>query len=213
MTVSESSSSESLIASESGKDESVCTNSTESYSDTRNTNENSSISNVSPSESQNQTQNSAFVSSNTTSSSTFSSSRRKKRTNVNSETNGKDHIEAIKKFFCIQNDSTICKFEIPQKCFCNQKFSNKTSSSSLKYHLKNCHGLTFDDSKSSSKIFKPNVDEKLIEWIIDDLQPFSVVEGKKFIELVEMLDSSYKIHCLSKIEYSIDDLFEKSLEN
>ncbi|RNA24573.1 hypothetical protein BpHYR1_010716 [Brachionus plicatilis] len=115
MTVSESSSTESLTASESGSDESVCTNSTESDSDTRNTNENSSISNVSLNESQNQTQNSVFVSSNTTSSSTFSSSRAKIRTNENSETNGKDHIEAIKKFFCIQNDSTICKFEIPQK--------------------------------------------------------------------------------------------------
>ncbi|RNA45224.1 zinc finger BED domain-containing 1-like, partial [Brachionus plicatilis] len=65
----------------------------------------------------------------------------------------------------------------------------------------------------SNKKVKPDIDEKLVEWIIDDLQPLSVVEGQKFIDLLNILDSSYQVPCLSKIEYLIDNFYEKSLKD
>ncbi|RNA10944.1 hypothetical protein BpHYR1_052901, partial [Brachionus plicatilis] len=96
--------------------------------------------------------------------------------------------------------------------FCNRQYSPNSSNSSLKYHLVNEHGFVFKECESNKKV-KPDIDEKLVEWIIDDLQPLSVVEGQKFIDLVNILDSSYQVLCLSKIEYLIDNFYEKSLKD
>lgn len=164
--------------------------------------------------SQTEAQSSNFTSlnSNQESSTGASQNKRKRKNNENSKKNKKDYLETIKKTFVKERESKICKFVLPNQKVCNRQYSLNSSNSSLKYHLVNEHGFVFKECESNKKV-KPDIDEKLVEWIIDDLQPLSVVEGQKFIDLVNILDSSYQVPCLSKIEYLIDNFYEKSLKD
>ncbi|CAF1069647.1 unnamed protein product [Brachionus calyciflorus] len=143
----------------------------------------------------------------------LNSRKRKSKTNEDSDTIVKEHLDVIKKTFVIEGDGTFCKFVLPNQAVCNRKYSVNTCTSSLKYHLLHEHGFVFKNSDSNKKKIKLDVDQKLVEWIIDDLQPLKVGEAPKFIEFVNALDPSYKIPCLSKIEYLIDNYFEKSLQS
>ncbi|RNA12013.1 zinc finger BED domain-containing RICESLEEPER 2-like [Brachionus plicatilis] len=75
------------------------------------------------------------------------------------------------------------------------------------------HGVVIKSEKgTTSKKFKPELDKILVEWIIDDLQPISLVTSQKFIKFINYLDSSYQVPCRSKIDYLIDEYFEKGIQ-
>ncbi|CAF0931624.1 unnamed protein product [Brachionus calyciflorus] len=114
-------------------------------------------------------------------------------------------------YFKKENNGYQCKVINKNNLICNQILSQKSSTTSLRYHLKNIHGINCDYVKKTNKISKPKIDEKLVEWIIDDLQAINVVTNKKFGELMNTLDPNYQIPSRNKIDSIIDQLYEKKI--
>ncbi|RNA00065.1 hypothetical protein BpHYR1_009410 [Brachionus plicatilis] len=94
-----------------------------------------------------------------------------------------NYLEAIKKTFVQERESKICKFVLPNQKVCNRQYSPNSSNSSLKYHLVNEHGSVFKECESNKKV-KPDVDEKLVEWIID-------LKDKK--EILQKIKSKFNV--------------------
>ena len=108
------------------------------------------------------------------------------------------------------------------KCkYCTKSYSKNTSTSILWRHYYKEH-----DKKSGSKtkqsllqfpIITPHPDnimhektESLIEWIVLDLQPFSVVESESFIKMVNKLDPHYRLSSRHTIKRSIIQKFDQN---
>ena len=49
----------------------------------------------------------------------------------------------------------------------------------------------------------------VVTWIISDQQPFNVVENEKFIDMVNVFDSRYKVPDRHQIKEKVVDVFDK----
>ncbi|CAF1061498.1 unnamed protein product [Brachionus calyciflorus] len=118
----------------------------------------------------------------------------------------------IKSQFQQENDGFYCQILNKENEIFKKRFSSNCSSSTLNYHLINDHRVKINKPENKKqKIFKENIDTKLIEWIIDDLQPLSVITNSKFIDLLNSLDPTYKVPSRGKIDSLIDRMYEDHL--
>ena len=101
-----------------------------------------------------------------------------------------------------------------RKCMsCDKVFEKTTSTSSIRIHLKN-HGIlsakenqeTIDNFVKQTKSDKT---QAVIEWIILDMQPFKVVEGKAFHKMLSNFDPNYQLPSRNTIKNFIIKSFEK----
>lgn len=124
-------------------------------------------------------------------------------------------------FFTICDDGrTKCKK-------CESKYAKNTSTTTLTKHLSNAHNIQLvvekqpnnsdEDTEKKPKIKFNNEDneqitERLLEWIIDDKQSFSVVENSKFKHFIEGLNAAYTLPVRQTVSTKIDVLFDNKLE-
>ena len=96
--------------------------------------------------------------------------------------------------FDSEENYSICKY-------CKQTYAKSTSTSILKRHYRKNHEKKINKTKQTTLQFFtsiPHPEEimhektiSVVEWIVLDLQPFSVVASKSFIKLVNKLDPQY----------------------
>ncbi|CAG8844347.1 26874_t:CDS:1, partial [Gigaspora margarita] len=90
------------------------------------------------------------------------------------------------------------KLGIPICKICKKEFSKSTATSSLARHL-NIHNIVA--LKQGKKLLNPNPHPKIdqqertnlvVRWIVCDLQPFSVVEGEEWRDMISKFDPRYQ---------------------
>ena len=126
---------------------------------------------------------------------------------------------------------TVCE-DGRSKCKkCSLKYAKNTSTTTLSKHLSNVHSVQLVAEKESvnadddddddaekrpkikyDKINNEEITERLLAWIIDDKQAFSVVENSKFKRLIESLNAAYTLPDRQTVSNKIDILFENKLE-
>src|SRR3989440_9315530 len=104
-----------------------------------------------------------------------------------------------------------------RKCpSCEKIFKKSTGSSSIRSHLQN-HGILLVKAKQTSldnfvkrhsQKIQLEKTQKVVEWIVLDLQPFKVVEGEAFREMVSKLDPQYQVPSRETIKKAIMKSFE-----
>lgn len=104
---------------------------------------------------------------------------------------------------------------------CNQVYSKSSGVTTLKEHLKKTHGITVDNIKKivQTKLNFSRVDpwpreeklirdQALVEWVIVNLQPFTVVTNLQFIKLINTLDPRYILPGRTSLKEKVTDYFE-----
>ena len=109
-------------------------------------------------------------------------------------------------------DNSTCKY-------CKKTYSKSTSTTILRRHYEKYHKKKINKTKQTTLQFStstPHPNEimrdktsSIIEWIILDLQPFSVVESESFIKLVNKLDPHYRLPSRHTIKRLIINEFEE----
>ena len=107
-------------------------------------------------------------------------------------------------FTPVDENKVMCKY-------CLKFYSTKTSPTILKRHLVNRHHdiINEDVLETKQKPSQEGFISSLICWMIDDLQPFSVVERKSFQNLIESIPLNVTIPCRQSIAKLMDEEFEK----
>ncbi|CAG8733248.1 14910_t:CDS:1, partial [Funneliformis caledonium] len=119
-------------------------------------------------------------------------------------------------YFNTQNPQHPTKV-ICQKC--NQMYSKSTGISILKFHLKRVHGIKINNVKKLQTVDPLPKDEKLardqalVDWIIADSQPFSVVTNIHFINLIKTLDQRYHLPEKSSLKEIVAERFDEMRKN
>ena len=95
--------------------------------------------------------------------------------------------------------------------YCSQEYSTNTSSTILKKHLIKKHEeeIKKEVFESETKVSNETFNSLLINWIIDDLQPFSVVERRSFKNLIHGICKDIVVPCRQTITKMMREEFEK----
>ena len=115
--------------------------------------------------------------------------------------------------FDSEENHSICKY-------CKKTYAKSTSTTILRRHYEKHHERRINKAKQTTLQFSttltphPNeiMHEKtgsIVEWIVLDLQPFSVVESESFIRLINKLDPHYRLPSRHTIKRLIIDEFEE----
>jgi hypothetical protein len=99
---------------------------------------------------------------------------------------------------------------------CAAVFSDKSSTSTIRHHLRSCNGRfkqTTLNIRRISEEQKLERNEKLVNFILTSLSPFSIVENLSFIEYVKSLDPQATLPSRRALVNQIDDLFFKMKSN
>ncbi|EXX60023.1 zinc finger BED domain-containing protein 4-like [Rhizophagus irregularis DAOM 181602=DAOM 197198] len=107
---------------------------------------------------------------------------------------------------------------------CNYVFSIKSSNTTIEQHLLNKHNIIIPKVRKQTTLNfkctdpwpakeKLERDKAVVIWIIDNQQPFSVVENEKFIEMMHIFDPRYKIPDRHQIKEMIIDEFNERHSN
>src|SRR2546423_5220488 len=108
---------------------------------------------------------------------------------------------------------SVCKI-------CGYVFSVKSGNSSIERHLLSKHCIVIPKVRKQTTLKfkckdpwpakeKLERDNAVVTWVIVDQQPFSVVENKNFIEMVNIFDSRYKVPDRHQIKEMVVQKFEK----
>ncbi|CAG8482892.1 10055_t:CDS:1 [Cetraspora pellucida] len=101
------------------------------------------------------------------------------------------------------NDNILIDYSC-KLCSPNQKtYAPGCAISTLHHHLQNKHHETYISFKNELY----NITYCLVNWIISDLQPFSVVENSQFHDLIYTLNPKYKIPTRQTIRDLIIKIF------
>ena len=103
-----------------------------------------------------------------------------------------------------------------RKCpSCGKIFEKKTGTSSIRAHLQS-HGMLLTKEKQTTldnfvkkKATKSEKKQAVIDWIILDMQPFKVVEGKAFQNMISSFDPNFQLPTRNSIKKFIVKSFEK----
>jgi hypothetical protein len=86
------------------------------------------------------------------------------------------------------------------------EYFKTTGISSLKFHLKNTHKMTFKSSDEPvEKRANKESNERLLNWVVDANVAFRMVERKSFIKFCESLDPTYQL----PVRQTVSSLVEK----
>ena len=109
---------------------------------------------------------------------------------------GEKKTSDVWQHFDNNEDNSTCKY-------CKKTYSKNTSTTILRRHYEKNHKKKINKTKQTTLQFStstPHPNEimrdktsSIIEWIILDLQPFSVVESESFIKLINKLDPYYRL--------------------
>jgi len=117
------------------------------------------------------------------------------------------------------NDNVIVSLNCQ---LCEAEYGVSTSTATLRRHLTSIHSSIYKQDKqdnqpeqNSSYTFTEqiHITIKLVEWIVVDLQPFSIVEQAEFKQLIYTLDPRYVIPCRQIIKREVNSLFNKRKTN
>ena len=125
---------------------------------------------------------------------------------------GEKKTSDVWQHFDNNEDNSTCKY-------CKKTYSKNTSTTILRRHYEKNHQKKINKTKQTTLQFStstPHPDEimrdktnSIMEWIILDLQPFSVVESESFIKLINKLDPHYRLPSRHTIKRLIIDVFEE----
>ncbi|GES72959.1 zinc finger BED domain-containing protein 1-like [Rhizophagus clarus] len=107
---------------------------------------------------------------------------------------------------------------------CNYVFSIKSSNTTIERHLLNKHNIIIPKVRKQTTLnfkcidpwpakVKLVRDKAVVIWIVDNQQPFSVVENENFIEMMHIFDPRYKIPDRHQIKEMIIDEFNERRSN
>ncbi|CAI2165834.1 7041_t:CDS:1 [Funneliformis geosporum] len=108
---------------------------------------------------------------------------------------------------------------------CNQMYSKSTGFNILKTHLLSVHGIKIDNVKKMQtelnflkfdplpKEEKLARDQALVDWIIADSQPISVVTNIHFINSIKALDPRYHLPGKTSVEEMVLERFNEMRKN
>ncbi|CAB4431752.1 unnamed protein product [Rhizophagus irregularis] len=108
--------------------------------------------------------------------------------------------------------------KVSRKCSCCSKiFNKKTGTSSIRTHLKS-HGIKLEKEKQTtldSFVKSTQSDKKfaIIDWIVLDMQPFKMVEGSAFRNMISKFDPKHKLPTRNTVKNLVVKLFNKRREN
>jgi hypothetical protein len=105
---------------------------------------------------------------------------------------------------------------------CETTFSKKTGISTIKRHFESNHPEEYwqlkieQNEQNTDTLYTEEdservelIDSHLIGWIINDQQPFNVVENIQFKNLLFVLDCRYKLPTRQTVSKRIDEIFEE----
>ena len=102
------------------------------------------------------------------------------------------------------------------KCIrCGQKYSSKSSTTTLNDHLKKKHPNiqseedTLNKTQHQTHVTLQEHLDYFINWIIMDCQPFRVVDSPSFRDLIFSLNPGLKVPSRQTIRKKIDDKYEQ----
>ncbi|CAG8832699.1 31306_t:CDS:2, partial [Gigaspora margarita] len=95
----------------------------------------------------------------------------------------------------------ICKVEIVKGKKCGTKYKISTSTSNCATHLNNVHGITKEQAKNNlvslniphNKSRQLELYQYLVDWIVSDFQPLTILQNKAFRKFITELDSKFQI--------------------
>jgi hypothetical protein len=102
---------------------------------------------------------------------------------------------------------------------CEAEYGPSTSTGTLRRHLVRIHSSIYTSNhqseQHSSYTFaeQMHITKKFAEWIVVDLQPFSIVEQEEFKQFVYALDPRYVIPCRQTIKQEIKSLYKQRKTN
>ena len=117
------------------------------------------------------------------------------------------------------NDNVIVSLNCQ---LCEAEYGVSTSTATLRWHLTSIHSSIYKQDRqgnqpeqNSSYTFTEQIyiTIKLVEWIVVDLQPFSIVKQAEFKQLIYTLDPRYVIPCRQIIKREVNLLFNKRKTN
>ncbi len=108
------------------------------------------------------------------------------------------------------------------KCnYCDQRYSSKSSTSTLNDHWKKKHSkvqpggvgsieAAFNNKSQPTREKEyPEIVDNLVNWVIADCQPFRVVDGLYFKEFITGLNPRFKIPSRQTLRKKIDNKYEQ----
>ena len=102
------------------------------------------------------------------------------------------------------------------KCkYCGQKYSSKSSTSTLNDHLKKKHPNIQSEEdilNKSQHQMHVTLQEHLdyfVNWVVMDCQPFRVVDAPSFRDLIFSLNPEFKVPSRQTLRKKIDDKYEQ----
>jgi BED zinc finger len=102
------------------------------------------------------------------------------------------------------------------KCIhCGQKYSSKSSTTTLNDHLKRRHSNVQPEKDKSQQTHQMSSQEysdilnNFINWVVMDCQPFRVVDNPSFRGLIFSLNSEFKVPSRQTLRKKIDDKYEE----
>ena len=116
------------------------------------------------------------------------------------QTEKRFHI--LDSFIATDQDRLICNH-------CGKSYSKKKSKHTLKKHLFQYHSDSLENDKEEEKNgSNESFSTALLDWIIDDLQPFLVVENRSFRKMISTLNKNALVPCRQTIAHMISREFE-----
>lgn len=148
------------------------------------------------------------------------SSEKKKSTNlppVRTPSTVWQHYEKV-------NDNGV---HVRSKCkYCNKEYSKNCSTTTLNDHWKKKHQkiqpggvgsieAAFNNAGNSQLQTEDHADtlDKLVDWVIDDCQPFRVVDGALFREFIANLNPRFRVPSRQTLRNKIDNKYANYKNN
>ena len=95
--------------------------------------------------------------------------------------------------FILTEDRLVCDH-------CGKSYSKKTSKNTLKKHVLDKHLDALENKEEEEKNdSNENFVSALLDWIVDDLQPFMVVENLLFKKMISILNKNAVVPCRQTI--------------
>ena len=108
--------------------------------------------------------------------------------------------------------------------YCNQKYSLKSSTTTLKDHWKKKHSkiqpggvgsieLAFSNSTKLQEKEQSDILDNLVNWVIADCQPFRVVDNLFFKEFITSLNPKFQIPTRQTLKKKIENKYDQYKKN
>ncbi|XP_076863998.1 uncharacterized protein LOC143516329 isoform X2 [Brachyhypopomus gauderio] len=119
---------------------------------------------------------------------------------------GKRKFSAVWDHFDLTSENKV------KCCICLTELLNKSTSSMLRHYRAKHENEIPDTPRINSASRKQMLDEALLNFILTDCQPLSIVESEGFKELVQVLEPSYVLPTRKTIKKMVAKKYEEERE-